>query len=152
MRAPFQILVIPYRRSAAGPEYAVLRRTDTGYWQFVAGGGEDEESPVQAAKRETKEEIGIDPRGRLLRLNFVGAIPKNCFAAADSWEDQVHSVPEYCFGIDVGDSVLTLSDEHTEVRWLTYDKADDLLHWDSNRAALRELDKRLTGRADSQTL
>ena len=54
MRAPFQILVIPFRRTAAGLEFAVLRRSDADYWQFVAGGGEDDETPLQAARREAR--------------------------------------------------------------------------------------------------
>jgi len=71
MRAPFQILVIAFRRTAAGPEFAVPKRSDAQYWQFVAGGGEEDESPGQAATRETKEEIGIAANGRLLQLDSV---------------------------------------------------------------------------------
>jgi 8-oxo-dGTP pyrophosphatase MutT (NUDIX family) len=139
MRAPFQILVIPFRRTAAGPEFAVLKRSDAPYWQFVAGGGEDDESPGQAAERETKEEIGVAANGRLLQLDSVatvgaalvaapmsshgrhlgshkgcpyktvrGRCPKratpNCFAAGDSWGQEVYVIPEYCFAIDAGDS------------------------------------------------
>jgi hypothetical protein len=39
-RAPFQVLVIPFRRSADGElEFCLLKRSDMGIWQFVAGGG-----------------------------------------------------------------------------------------------------------------
>lgn len=31
-------------------EYALLKRSDAGYWQGIAGGGENEEKPVEAAK------------------------------------------------------------------------------------------------------
>ena len=40
MRAPFQVLVIPYRRDQTGVRFALLKRRDAGYWQFVVGGGE----------------------------------------------------------------------------------------------------------------
>jgi len=80
MRAPFKILVIPFRRTAAGVEFAVLQRRDAECWQFVAGGGEDDESPGQAAERETKEEIGIAAHGRLLQLDSVATVPRNCFS------------------------------------------------------------------------
>ena len=143
MRAPFQILVIPFRRTAAEPEFAVLKRRDAQYWQFVAGGGEDDESPEQAAERETKEEIGIAANGRLLQLDSVATVPKDCFAAADSWGQEADVIPEHCFAIDAGDSALTLSGEHSEVRWVSYEEACALLKWDSNRNALWELNERL---------
>ena len=42
MRAPFNVLVIPsYRAPDAETRYCVLRRADAGFWQWVAGGGED---------------------------------------------------------------------------------------------------------------
>ncbi|OGT33707.1 MAG: hypothetical protein A2W28_03305 [Gammaproteobacteria bacterium RBG_16_51_14] len=143
MRAPFQILVIPFRRTAAGPEFAVLLRSDTKYWQFVAGGGEGVESPAQAAERETKEETGIAANGCLLQLDSMATLPINGFAEADSWGQEVSVIPEYCYAIDAGDSALALSGEHTEVRWVSYDQACTLLKWDSNRNALRELNERL---------
>ena len=44
-RAPFQVLVIPYRYCTDGSlEYCLLKRTDMGIWQFVAGGGETGET------------------------------------------------------------------------------------------------------------
>ncbi len=84
MRAPFQVLVIPFRRTGTVPEFAVLKRSDASYWQFVAGGGENDETPAQAATRETEEEIGITgelaparlfldrPKELLCRCQFLG--------------------------------------------------------------------------------
>ena len=143
MRAPFQILVIPFCRTLTDPEFAVLKRRDAQYWQFVAGGGEDDESPTQAAERETKEEIGVAAVGHLLRLDSMATVPKNCFAAADSWGSEVYVIPEYCFAVDTEKSAVTLSGEHTEVRWVSYDQACSFLKWDSNRNALCELKERL---------
>jgi 8-oxo-dGTP pyrophosphatase MutT (NUDIX family) len=60
-RAPFQILVVPFRRVGEQFEFAVLRRQDMDVWQAVAGGGESGESPQQAAVREAREELGLDP-------------------------------------------------------------------------------------------
>ncbi len=58
-RAPCQVLVLPYYRTDKATEYAIFRRTDAGYWQGIAGGGEDEETPLPAAKREAQEETSI---------------------------------------------------------------------------------------------
>jgi len=141
MRAPFQILVIPFRRTATVPEFAVLKRSDAGYWQFVAGGGEDDETPVQAAQRETREEIGIP--GELMRLDSFSTVPKECFAAADSWGEEIYVIPEHYFAVNAGDNDISLSHEHTEFRWAPFEEASDLLKWDSNRNALWELNERL---------
>jgi dATP pyrophosphohydrolase len=143
MRAPFQVLVIPFRRTETGIQYAVLRRRDSGFWQFVAGGGEDRETPRDAALRETKEEIGIAHPDGLQKLDSMSTIPKNIFASADSWGSDIYVVPQYCFAIDATGARLRLSHEHTEARWLGYEEAYALLRWDSNRNALWELKERL---------
>ena len=141
MRAPFQGLVIPFRQSPDGPEFAVLRRSDAGWWQFVAGGGENSETPLEAATRETREEIGIV--GELMPLDSLSSVPKDGFADADSWGKDIFVIPEYCFATDVCRSDISLSPEHTEYQWLPYERARALLKWDSNRNALWELNERL---------
>jgi len=143
MRAPFQILVIPYRSSGNAREFAVLKRIDDASWQFVSGGGEDEETPVQAAEREVLEETGFESGTLLTALDSKSSIPKYCFAAAKSWGAEVFVVPEHCFAVNVGDSKLVLSKEHTDLHWLPYAEASELLEWDSNRTALWELNERL---------
>jgi dihydroneopterin triphosphate diphosphatase len=147
-RAPFQVLVIPYRVVEGGrPEYAVLRRADSGVWQAVAGGGEDGESPEQAARREAWEEAGIPETAPLRRLRAVAAIPAGHFAAAVTWGPSITEVPEYAFGVAAPEGTVQLSLEHTAAEWLQYEEAMSRLEWESNRAALRELHHSLTGEA-----
>ena len=134
MRVPFQVLVIPFRRTAAGPEFAVLKRSDTDYWQFVAGGGEAGETPIQAAQREAQEEIGI--AGEPVPLDSMCTVPKGCFGKAGSWGDDIFVIPEHCFAIDEGNRDISLSREHTEFRWVPFVQASSLLKWDSNRTVL----------------
>ncbi len=150
MRAPFQVLVIPFRHTPADVQFVVLKRSDAGWWQFVAGGGEDEERPLQAAQRETKEEIGIAVHGSLIQLDSMATIPKRCFAAAGSWDENVFVIPEYGFAVDIGSADITLSPEHTESQWAGYEKARRLLKWDSNRNALWELNERLKKKQNSE--
>ncbi len=141
MRAPFQVLVIPFRRTASALKFAVLKRGDADYWQFVAGGGEDGETPIQAAQREIKEEVGI--AGDLTQLDSMSTVPKDCFAAADSWGENVYVIPEYCFAVQASNVDICLSPEHIEFQWISYEQAYSLLKWDSNRNALWELNQRL---------
>jgi dATP pyrophosphohydrolase len=145
-RAPFQVLVFPYRVGSDGNvSFAILRRAqDTGgYWQGIAGGGEDDETPLDAARRESAEEAGIDANKSFLTLDAMCMVPV-VNVSGFQWGADVLVIPEYAFGVDVGDAPLHQSDEHTAHEWVSYDQAVARLHWDSNRTALWELNHRLT--------
>lgn len=142
MRAPFQVLVLPYRWKDGKPEYAVLKVVDGGCWQFVAGGGEDQETPLEAARREALEETGLE--GNLLQLDSLATVPRNQFIGSSFWPEDIYVIPEYCFALEAGDAEIQLSREHTEYRWVSFQEGQRVLKWDSNRNALWELDQRLT--------
>lgn len=141
MRAPFNVLVIPFCR-APGSEalYCVLQRADAGFWQWVAGGGEDAETPVEAAIRETREETGIE--GALYALQSQARVPVTSFAARKDWPDDLYVIPEYHFAIEAPSPEARLSAEHTACEWLPYNAAFARLHWQSNQTALGELAER----------
>lgn len=143
MRAPFQILAIPYRITDKTVQYGVLHRADHDQWQFVAGGGEEGETSLAAAIREIYEECGIRVAS-LIELCSVACVPNTCFAKhhREHWQKDAYVIPEYSFAFECPDE-LALSHEHTEARWLTYEQARSLLQWDSNKTALYELDCRL---------
>lgn len=148
-REPFQVLVIPFYRDETGIlQYAVFRRNHQtgGYWQFISGGGETGEEPLDAARREAAEEGDINPSDPFVTLESMTTIPV-AHVAGFLWGEDVLVIPEHCFGVEVKGSRLVLSDEHVEYRWATYDAALSLLHWDSNKSALWELDFRLQRKA-----
>jgi dihydroneopterin triphosphate diphosphatase len=143
-RVPFQILVMPFRRAPSGLyEFALMRRADGGYWQGVAGGGESGESPEQAAVREILEETGVFTDHPLYRLDTTCSVPTAGFPERRQWPPALHVMPEYAFALDCTGGEIRLSPEHTELVWLTYERAWPCLHWDSNRTALHELNERL---------
>ena len=146
-RAPFNVLVFPYR-SVGGDvfKYALLKRSDAGFWQGIAGGGENGETVLEAVKRETHEESGIPPDSLFLPLDTIEPVPVTYFRDSHLWGEDIYVIPQYCFGVLVKDSRLVLSPEHTEYRWLPYEEAHRMLEYDGNRTALWELDKRLRGR------
>lgn len=74
MREPYQILSIPYRIVDGKPLFCIFHRADNKYWQFIAGGGENGETPIEAAKRETIEEFGVDPIN-IKQLTCVAFVP-----------------------------------------------------------------------------
>ncbi len=149
MRAPFQILAIPYRIVDGNPLYCVFHRADFDQWQFLAGGGEDDETPLQAAVREVFEESGIHAEN-MVRLKSMCCIPTDSFPKKDlcSWVPDTYVVPEYAFGFACAEEIK-LSHEHTACVWLPYDEARSKCQWDSNRTALYELHCRLQA-ADNQ--
>jgi len=143
MRQPLQIIVIPFRRLGDVIEYAVLHRADGSMWQFVSGGGEDNESPEDAAAREFSEETGICDGIALLLLDATATVPRTAFYPTEHWPKDLYVVPEYSFAVDLGDREIILSDEHDRYAWLEYEAAHRTLTWDSNRVALWELNQRL---------
>ncbi len=141
-RAPFQVLVIPFCRVNESLLFCVLKRSDGGYWQWICGGGEDDESPIDAARREAFEEAGIGPECGFVRLDSQSTVPVTGISGF-AWGPDVLVVPEYCFGVETRHEHLSLSSEHTEFCWTDYATAASMLRWDSNRNALWELHHRL---------
>ena len=146
-RAPFNVAVYPYRAVGGGEfEYALLKRRDIGFWQGVSGGGEGDETLLEAVKRETFEETGIPPDSTFLQLDTVEPIPVTMFGVGNLWGEETYVIPQHWFGVSARDRQLVLSREHTEYRWLRYEQAQHLLRYDGNRTALWELNQRLRGR------
>lgn len=142
-RAPFNVLVIPFRLRDDRPEYAVFhRRPPSKMWQFIAGGGEDDETPELAARREANEEAGIIEESGWIRLDSVASIPRSAFGAAH-WPKSIYVIPEYCFAVETKKSELTISQEHDGWGWCRFEQALEILTWDSNKVALWELHERL---------
>jgi dATP pyrophosphohydrolase len=144
-RAAFQVLVLPFTQQGDRIKYAIFTRSDAATVQFIAGGGENNEQPAEAAKREAFEEAGISPFATYYTLNTQCSIPVYCFRAADRahWGKECFVVPEYAFAVRITSETLTLSHEHIQYEWLEYDAAAAKLRYDSNRTALWELNERI---------
>jgi dATP pyrophosphohydrolase len=143
MRAPFQILAVPYRFIKGELCFCVFRRSDSNIWQFIAGGGEDNEKPLDAAMREIKEETGVVAE-QLTELKSVAFVPAEVVAEnmRTHWDKNIFVIPEYSFAFECN-ADPTLSCEHSEYKWLSYNDARKLLKWDSNKAAMYEIMCRL---------
>ena len=145
-RAPFNVHVLLYRKVDLHLEYAVLKRKDSGIWQGVAGGGEDDETPLECAKRETYEECGVPYDARYLKLSSITSVPVVHFRESYLWGEDIFVIPQYAFGVDATDHHIVLSEEHIEYRWLPYDEARVLLHYHNCKNDLWELNQRLKGK------
>lgn len=127
MREPYQVLSIPYKIIDGEIVFCIFKRASSNYWQFIAGGGENGETPTQAAKRETAEEIGIEPTN-IKQLTCIAYVPAEVIAEnlRQRWSENIVVIPEYSFAFKC-DREPTLSHEHIEYKWLTYDEARKLL-------------------------
>jgi dATP pyrophosphohydrolase len=137
------VVVVPFRARSADHEYAIFRRADDGAWQWIAGGGEDSETPAEAAVREAFEEAGVSGRSSFYRLRTVDSVPVADFVARSLWPADTYVIPQHFFACEAATLVPTLSSEHAEWRWVDYEDAVGLLRYDSNRTALFELAERL---------
>lgn len=146
MRAPFQILTFPFIKEGEEYFYALFKRNDLEIWQAIAGGGEDDETPLEAMRREAYEEAMIDRNSPYIRLSAIAAIPAVNICGL-KWGDNI-MIPEISFGVELTSKEMQLSHEHSEYRWLSCKEAMALLKYDSNKSALWELDYRLRNGLD----
>ena len=142
MRAEFQVLVLPFIENEFGDiKFIIFKRSDRKEWQFIAGGGENNEKPLEAAARESKEEANIS-FGDFFPLKTKTMIPINCFKEHKD-KKNLYVIPEYVFAVKITDYDITLSNEHTEYKLVTYAEALSCLRYDSNKTALWELNERI---------
>lgn len=143
MRAPYQVLIFPYIKTDDSIQYAIFNRSDYGYWQGIAGGGEDGETPIESAKREAFEEAGIIRECPYITLDSVSSLPVEDVVGGFLLGEEVYVIKEFSFGVKVPTKNISLSKEHFNYKWLCFEEAVTLLKWDSNKTALWELNKRL---------
>lgn len=142
MRESFQVLVIPFFKKEQEYYYGLFKRRDMEIWQVIAGGGEGEEAPIDAARRESFEEAGISKEANFIRLSSFNTIPAANIHGL-LWGNDIVMIPEICFGVGVASKSIKLSNEHIDFKWFSYDEAVKKLRYDSNKSAVWELDYRL---------
>lgn len=126
------IEVSVFRLRDSVPEALLLRRARDenlypGIWQNVTGSVRDGESALDAAKRELKEETGLEP----VRFWVV----PHTTAFYDPRHDVIVVAP--FFAAQVGpESVPSLSDEHDRFAWLGLEEAKARLVWPGQRQGL----------------
>lgn len=144
MRAPYQTLTILYKEKNNKILYAIFYRSSHPIWQFVSGGGEDNETPLETVVREIKEETSIVvDKKEIEQLDSKTTIPVINITGEYTWGKNVYVIPEYTFAIKLKNCNIKLSNEHKEYKWVEYDEAIKKLKYDSNKTALWELNERL---------
>ncbi len=138
MRQPENVLVIPFIKKGDELKVAVFYRRHSDYCQFVAGGLEDQESHLHAARREFFEETGQLRVIRILPLKIEAFIPKEEFVDFQDRPD-IEAVHAVAFGFQLATPEFILSKEHYKVEWIPASEAAERLTFEFDREALREL-------------
>lgn len=126
----------------AGPpdqrRYLLLKRVAShgGFWQSVTGSLEEGETHAQAAVREVLEETGISSsEDELIDLGVI-----NTFEIAPQWRRKyapgVTRNEEMCYALRVDERAVRLDSlEHEDYRWEPYERAVEMLYWNSSKRA-----------------
>ncbi|WP_329088143.1 NUDIX hydrolase [Streptosporangium sp. NBC_01469] len=104
------------------------RRTDNGLWALPGGGMDLTESVPQAAVREVKEETGYDVEVTGMVGLYTDA--RHIIAYSDG---EVRRQFNVCLTARVVGGALAISDESTDVRWVSREEIDKLLMHDTQR-------------------
>ena len=146
MRAPYQILAILYKRENNKILYGIFYRNSHPIWQFISGGGENNENPLETVIREIEEETSLSvEKEKIEQLDSKTTIPVLNITGEYTWGKNVYVVPEYSFAIEIKDEDgnIQLSNEHKEYKWVEYEEALKKLKYDSNKTALWELNEKI---------
>jgi dATP pyrophosphohydrolase len=143
-QAPFQIVVFPFCINEQGICFALFRRGHESHepWQGIVGSGLDSETPLEAAQRETFDEVGLMPSARFIDLETVAMIPV-VELCGFQWGPHMPLLRVYAFGVSADTIDLAPLGQFTEVRWCNVDSARAEVKSDSSRTALWELHYRL---------
>ena len=145
-KQPRSVQVVIFADCPSGREYLLLKRVAGfgGFWQSVTGSLEEGETHAEAAVREVLEETGIIAgENELIDLSLI-----NTFEIAPKW--RVRYAPgvthneEVCFALKVDKCEVRVDPvEHDEYAWVDYEKAIEMLYWDSNKRAFEALKKKV---------
>jgi len=133
-----KVEVYVWRRQARRAQFLALKRSAgrnlPGIWQPVTGKMERLESPFDAARREVREETGLEPRRwwRLERTTFY----------LDARGRTLVALPLLAAEVGPREKVV-LSREHSQWRFVSAAEAARLFLWDSQRAGIEAVKRQI---------
>ena len=147
-KQPVSVLVVIYTAPSTTQNMQVLlleRADHPGYWQSVTGSRDAEETLLETALREVREETGLDAR----QYALTDWHTQNVYEIYPHWRYRyppgiTHNT-EHVFGLQLSHPVdIQISPrEHLNYQWLVWQDAAEKVFSPSNRAAILELPQRL---------
>ena len=136
VRGPDEVVIVVRREG----RFLVLRRVPErlGYWSLVAGGVEPGETPVAAARRELREETGLEAVVTPLPLALSYSLLDDPPEVRLRYAPGIETITVHPFVVDVPAGWEPVLDaEHDAYRWCGEDEAVALFVYDTPRAAVR---------------
>ena len=123
----------------------IMERADKAdYWQSVTGSLEAEETPLNAAIREVREETGLDAT----QYNFQDWEMSNIYEIYEHWRyryapEVIHNT-EHLFGLELAKPVpiILAPDEHVQYEWVDWREAAKRVFSWTNVDAITKLGER----------
>ncbi|EEG06859.1 dihydroneopterin triphosphate diphosphatase [Pseudogulbenkiania ferrooxidans] len=142
-KQPVSVLVVIH---AADGQVLLIERADrAGFWQSVTGSREGQEALIDTARREVREETGLDADAYALSDWHI----TNRYEIYPHWRHRyppgVTENEEHVFGLllPAPRPVTLAPDEHCRYQWLPWAEAADKVFSPSNAEALRLLPRYL---------
>lgn len=112
------------RKTYDGWEFLILKRADSesygGYWGFMTGGKQGDETVAQVVERELAEETKLKPESMWATEYLVKFYEPEY--------DSIWVLP-LIVAVVPADSKVQLSEENSDFRWLKPNKAKHLVSW-----------------------
>ncbi|MFW8589249.1 dihydroneopterin triphosphate diphosphatase [Glaciecola sp. 2405UD65-10] len=136
-KRPESVLVVVYNEHH---QVLVLQRIDDpSFWQSVTGSMEHDETPIQTALRELKEETGIDLHGTQALQDCRRV---NQYTIREDWRHRyapgITRNFEYVFCAQVSSHLKVSLTEHLDYVWLTKQAAIQKVWSKSNKEAIQQ--------------
>ncbi|HSI98430.1 MAG TPA: NUDIX domain-containing protein [Gaiellaceae bacterium] len=136
MRGPVEVVVVVRR----GDAYLALRRVPErlAYWNPVAGGVEEGETPVSAARRELYEETSLDAEVVELPVTLSYSLLDDPPEVRARYAPGIETVTVHPFLAEAPPGWEPVLDaEHDAYRWCTAEEAVSLFAYETPKEALR---------------
>ena len=133
---PHSALTVVYNQS--GQVLVMQRNDDSKFWQSVTGTLEQDEKPIETARREVLEETSIDINQSAYQLIDCQKI--NTYKIRERWKHRyAPNTPyntEHVFAVEVANDQAIVLTEHSAFLWLDKLSAMQKVWSDTNREAI----------------
>lgn len=136
---PHSVLVLVYAENT-GNVLMLQRKDDPTFWQSITGTIEDKQTPLQAAVREVREEIGIDVlRENLTIIDCDHLIEFEIFPQfRHKYAPHITHCTEHWFLLPLPEQYEIHLTEHLAYQWVTPKQGISLTKSWNNQAAIEE--------------
>lgn len=136
-KRPESVLIIVHTDD--GQVLQLLRREPAGFWQSVTGSLLEGETPLKAARRELREETGLEGDTGLADGGVINRYPIHP-AWRHKYAPEIQENTEYVFHLSLPECRdIRLSAEHMEYRWLPREQAAETAGSATDKAAILAL-------------